>query len=73
MYWLKKMIHKCGKWYQQDGQCKDNFSFYLLDNTFITEDTYPRYCQRLPASGGNTCDKYYDQKLTIVTYQRFVA
>ena len=66
------MIHKCGKWCKQDGKCMDNFPFYFLDNTFIAEDTYPKYCQILPASKGNTCDKYYDHKLTTVTIHNVV-
>ena len=67
------MIHKCGKECKQDRQCKDKFPFYFLDNTIITEDTYPKYRKRLPTNGGNTCDKYYDQKLTTVTNQNVVA
>ena len=67
------MIHKCGKWCQQDGQCKDNFPFDFLYNKFIAEDTYPKYRRILPASGGNTCDKYYYQKLTTVINKNIVA
>ena len=37
------MLHRCGKWCQKDGHCKDRFPFGFLDDTFIIEDAYPRY------------------------------